>query len=220
MTEISKYKSKACDLLKYRIFFSSFSIFLALSVCGGYFHSCALASFLCQTLAAFLFSYLTVPLACIYYQVSICILYFSAELYPSSLTSVTQGIHHIWNFDKLLVEKGIVSDENTSFLALERTVLDIAAYPGVTQGVYLASVFSADGNHLIRFFESGSFIGFHHKEGCKVKSIRHSCCFVIFTCGHYFHWKNVFLPVSLTHTHSLMNFPFLWSRVIQVPRIK
>jgi hypothetical protein len=57
---------------------------------------------------------------------------------------------------------GLISNENTSLLELEKELLELGAHPNVTQGVYYTLSIIGDEltQNLVRFLETGSFLGF------------------------------------------------------------
>ena len=76
-----------------------------------------------------------------------------------TITNCSTGIKHIFNHEKCLVESGLVSNTNPSLLALEKSLLDLAAYPDVARGVFYLLLLH-DGNNIVaRVLQSGICAG-------------------------------------------------------------
>lgn len=92
-----------------------------------------------------------------------------SESYPAGLMKLHKVCSHVWRVEEAAKEGGLISKKNPSLLALEKNLLDLAAFEDVSQGVFLAVCLVTEGRDLVRFFEGGSFQGFLHTEGRKVK---------------------------------------------------
>lgn len=66
-----------------------------------------------------------------------------------------------------MFDAGLISNNNQSLHSLEKTLLDLAS-SGVAQATIFLILFQFKGQKILRFLESGSYLGFLHQEGLKV----------------------------------------------------
>ncbi|XP_064630628.1 uncharacterized protein LOC135489274 [Lineus longissimus] len=89
---------------------------------------------------------------------------------PMFRTSLSSACSLLQESEESLVESGMASDTNTSLVQLERLLAELGSYPYVSQGVfYMMAVHNKSSSSLcdrdiIRFVESGSFLGFFHNK--------------------------------------------------------
>lgn len=82
------------------------------------------------------------------------------------MDSLGNAAQLVYTTESSFVRHGFVSQGNTSLIELEKQLLELASYEGVTQGVFYMLRTSSGGSSLIRYFESGTFLGFlHHLKG-------------------------------------------------------
>ncbi|XP_064627662.1 uncharacterized protein LOC135487619 isoform X2 [Lineus longissimus] len=88
-----------------------------------------------------------------------------AEAYPGILDRIGRATDLVYGMEEVLFDNGVVGQDRTSLIELEKDLLEIGAYANVSQGVYYALKIESGGRQLVRFFESGSFSDFfHHKH--------------------------------------------------------
>jgi hypothetical protein len=68
----------------------------------------------------------------------------------------------IFSLEQEMVHSGFISSRNATLLALEKAVMELAAY-NLTEGVYYAVTIQSEHYALLRFIETGCYSGFTEK---------------------------------------------------------
>ncbi len=68
-----------------------------------------------------------------------------------------------------MVFSPFISSKNQALHILEKTLLDLGAYKNVSQACLMVMVLQSGRDEVVRFLETGSYLGFVHEKGRKVR---------------------------------------------------
>jgi hypothetical protein len=107
--------------------------------------------------------------------------------YVQLIQRCKEAIGTEWILEERMVSSGFVSQQKTALLQLEKKFLDIGSKSGLTQGVFYSLVLGDGKSTVVRFFESGCYLGFMHAKGKELLgstvgvSPTDLCCLRIYT---------------------------------------
>ena len=70
----------------------------------------------------------------------------------------------IWHVEQAMHEFGFLKKDNHSIASFHQTLLDLAAYSELTQGVFMFTEYILNKRSVYYFIETGSYIGFMHSK--------------------------------------------------------